>query len=64
MIIIDFKENIKIKKGPIEFKKDFYNYNQLLILGYSVISKDLNGDKQVKYYDFVSEILLLFFICW
>lgn len=57
IIIIDFKENIRIRCGPVQFKKDFYNYNQLSILGFSVITKDSSGNKVIKYYDFISEIL-------
>ena len=56
-IKVDFKENLRIGRGRVEFKKDFYNYNQLSVLGFSVINKDHEGDQVIKYYDFVSEIL-------
>ena len=35
IIIVDFKENLRIGCGPVKFKKDFYNYNQLSVLGFS-----------------------------
>ena len=63
LIIVDFKENLRIGRGPVEFKKVFYNYNQLSVLGFSVISKDLkvikSSNTMILYQKFFPMILYL-----
>ena len=53
LIIVDFKENLRIGRGTFNLKKISRNYNQLSVLGFSVISKYQEGDQVIKYHGFV-----------
>ena len=53
---MDFKENLKIGGGPVETKMDFFNRQQISLLGFAVIYLK-SGIKQTDYYSFLSEQL-------
>ena len=56
VVVIDFKENIKIGGGPIETNNCFYEKNPISLLGFAVVSKENNKIKY-EYHDYLSEIL-------
>ena len=57
VIILDFKENIRIGGGPIETKANFYEQKMVSDLGIVVLHKDSQGCNTKSYYNFFSEIL-------
>lgn len=57
MIVIDFKENLRIGGGPVETKANFFTQKQISDLGIAVIYKNKKGYKEVSYYNYFSEIL-------
>jgi hypothetical protein len=57
VIILDFKQNFKIGGGPIETNQQFYSKKQISVLGFAIYYKDENNIQQVRYIDFLSEIL-------
>lgn len=57
IVVIDFKENIRIGGGPIETKANFFTQKQISDLGMAVIYKNKKGYREVSYYNFFSEIL-------
>ena len=56
IIIMDFKQNIILGKGPIETNHDFYNKEHASCLGFCVIYKK-NNELQRVYINYVSSIL-------
>lgn len=57
LIVVDFKENIKLGKGPVELDKDFYELEPRTVLGFVIYSfGDQHGIKK-QYYCVVSKIL-------
>lgn len=56
VIIIDYKENIKIGGGPIETNNCFYEKKPISVLGFALVFKE-NGIIKYEYHDFLSQIL-------
>lgn len=56
IVIIDFKENLRIGGGPEETKKEYFEQSFISDLGAAVITKE-NGNIAKSYYNFFSEIL-------
>ena len=58
MVLMDFKENIKLGRGPIEIGNDFYCKKQCSVLGFAVVYKDqVTKQPCLEYIDFFSDIL-------
>ena len=57
IIIMDFKQNLKIGGGPIETGRNFYEKTQISVLGFAIIYKNNNNIIQTQYFDFFSKIL-------
>ena len=57
VIVLDFKQNFKIGGGPIETNQQFYSKKQISVLGFAIYYKDENNIQQIRYVDFLSEIL-------
>ena len=57
ILIIDFKENLKIGGGPREIPKEFYNKQPYSILGMYLIYCDKNNNIKKKYINYFSAIL-------
>ena len=58
MVLMDFKENIKLGGGPIEIGNDFYCKKQCSVLGFAVVYKDqVTKQPCLEYIDFFSDIL-------
>lgn len=57
IVVIDFKENIRIGGGPVETKANFYEQKMISDLGIAVLYKDKKGNNTKSYYNFFSEIL-------
>ena len=57
LLIMDFKENLKLGGGPREFPKEFYNKQPCSILGMCLIYCDKNGNIKKKYINYFSDIL-------
>ena len=56
MIIMDFKQNFILGKGPVETNYDFYNKEHVSCLGFCLIYKN-NGVVNRKYFNYLSKIL-------
>lgn len=56
IILMDFKQNIKLGGSLNETSKDFYNKTHLSVLGFCIIYKN-NGFETRRYYSFISENL-------
>jgi hypothetical protein len=58
MIISDFKENIKLRRGPVEVSQDFYHRKQCSVLCFQVVyfNQNFNKIKTVNV-DFFSDIM-------
>lgn len=56
IIVLDFKENIKVGGGPIETSQCFYDKTPVSVLGFALITKKDNI-VNYEYHDFLSEIL-------
>ena len=57
-IVMDFKENIKLGGGPIEYGSDFYTRQQCSVFGAAVFFQDqVSKQPKVEYFDFFSDIL-------
>jgi hypothetical protein len=58
LIVVDFKENIKLGKGPIELDKDFFNPPTRTVFGFVIYSYNQSNQKVQKlHYVVISEIL-------
>ena len=58
MIVVDFKENIRLGGGPIECGKDFFTRQQCSVLGMAVVYwNQVTKQPSVEYIDFFSDIL-------
>lgn len=56
IIVIDFKENLRIGGGPVETKAQFFEQSFVSDLGAAVLTKKRQKNK-ISYYNFFSEIL-------
>lgn len=56
ILILDFKENIKVGGGPVETSQSFYDRTPVSILGFALVTKP-NNKINYEYHDFLSEIL-------
>jgi hypothetical protein len=56
IVIIDFKENIRIGGGPVEIGSDYFNKSQRTVFGVTIYYKENNQLKQ-RYMVYISEIL-------
>jgi hypothetical protein len=56
IMILDFKENLKLGGGPVEVSSVFYSKVQRTVFTIALITKSLNRE-QYHYFDFVSDIL-------
>ena len=57
ILIIDFKENLKLGGCPREFSQDFYNKKPCSVLGMCLIYCNEDGIIKKKYTDCFSDIL-------
>jgi hypothetical protein len=58
MILMDFKENIKLGGGPVEIGNDMYCRRQCSVLGFAIVYKDqVTKLPCLEYIDFFSDIL-------
>jgi hypothetical protein len=57
ILLIDFKENLKLGGSPNELNQDFYNRKNCSVLGICLIYKDNNNQIKKEYKDFLSDIL-------
>jgi hypothetical protein len=57
VIVLDFKQNLKIGGGPVEVNQQFYSKKQISILGFAIHYKDEHNNQKIRYVDFLSEIL-------
>ena len=56
IIVIDFKENLKVGGGPIETNNCFYSKKPISLLGFALVFKE-NNKVKYEYHDFLSQIL-------
>lgn len=56
VIVLDYKENIKVGGGPIETNSCFYEKTSISLLGFALVFKEANIIKY-EYHNFLSEIL-------
>ena len=56
IIVMDFKQNFVLGKGPIETNHDFYNKEHVSCLGFYIVYKKDNK-LQREYYNYLSSIL-------
>jgi hypothetical protein len=58
MVVMDFKENIRLGEGPVELGRDFYTKQQCSVLGFAVVFCDqVSKQPIIEYIDFFSDIL-------
>ena len=57
VIVLDFKQNLKIGGGPVEVNQQFYSKKHISILGFAIYYKDEHNNQKIRYVDFLSEIL-------
>jgi hypothetical protein len=57
ILLIDFKENLKLGGSPNELNQDFYNRKNCSVLGMCLIYKDINNQIKKEYKDFFSDVL-------
>jgi len=57
VLVMDFKENLKLGGSPRELNQDFYHKVNCSILGMCLVYKDQNGEIRKEYTDFFSDIL-------
>jgi len=57
VVIMDFKENLKIGGGPVETGANFYHKKQVSVLGFAVHYQDNTGTACIRYFDYLSPIL-------
>ena len=58
MVIVDFKENIRLGGGPVECGKDYFTRQQCSVLGMAVVYQDqVSKQPCVEYIDYFSDIL-------
>ena len=58
MVIVDFKENLRLGGGPVECGKDYFTRQQCSVLGMAVVYQDqVSKQPCVEYIDFFSDIL-------
>ena len=62
MIIMDFKENMKLGRGRVQTSRDFYNTPHRSVFTIAVytrrgLSEDIEEDRQIRYFTFVSDCL-------
>src|SRR5579871_643240 len=57
ILLMDFKENLKLEGSPNELNQDFYNRKNYSVLGIYLIYKDNNNKIKKEYKDFFSDIL-------
>ena len=57
ILLIDFKENLKLRGSPNELNQDFYNRKNYSVLGIYLIYKDNNNKIKKEYKYFFSDIL-------
>ena len=58
LVLMDFKENIRLGGGPIEIGNDFYTRQQCSVLGIAVVFRDqVTKQPHLEYIDFFSDIL-------
>ena len=56
LMIVDFKQNFKLGKGPVETNRDFYYKKNISCLGFAIVSKE-NGKVKRKYINYLSNVL-------
>ena len=56
LMIVDFKQNYKLGKGPIETNRDFYYKKYISCLGFAIVYKE-NGMVKRKYINYLSNVL-------
>jgi hypothetical protein len=57
ILLIDFKENLKLGGSPNELNQDFYYKKNCSVLGMCLIYKDENNQIKKEYKDYFSDIL-------
>lgn len=57
IIVMDFKENIKLQQSNEQIGKDFFNQPQRTLFGVALIYKDASGDIKKHFYDIFSKCL-------
>jgi hypothetical protein len=57
ILLVDFKENLKLGGSPNELNQDFYNKKNCSVLGTCLIYKDEKNQIKKEYKDFFSDIL-------
>jgi hypothetical protein len=56
-LILDFKENVWVNRGPVEVSDNYYNHSLRSVLGCRLVWMDEAGNAQKKYIDCVSMVL-------
>ena len=57
LVVMDFKENIRLGGGPIETGNDFYTRQQCSVFGIGVVFCDqVSKQRRLDYIDFFSDI--------
>ena len=59
---MDFKQNFKIGKGPVEISYDFYYHDQVSLLRFTMVYK-LNNEIKFFYINYFSKISSHFTLC-
>jgi hypothetical protein len=57
VLVVDFKENVKIGKGLVELNKDFYRFKSRTILGFVIYSNPSGQRIEKTHVNMVSEVL-------
>ncbi|CAG8808782.1 6489_t:CDS:2, partial [Dentiscutata erythropus] len=57
VIVMDFKENIRIGGGPIETGNNFFEKIQVSVLGFAVCYREPDQSLHTQYFDYFSDIL-------
>src|SRR5579871_201018 len=57
ILLMDFKENLKLRDSPNELNQDFYNKKNCSVLEMYLIYKDNSNKIKKEYKDFFSDIL-------
>ena len=57
IVILDYKENLKLNVGPVQQGRDYYEQTQRSLLGFVVLLNDGNGVVKKIFVNFVSQVL-------
>ena len=56
-LIMDFKENVYVNRGPVEVGQTYYNRSMRSVMGCRLVWRDKEGEMHTEYIDYVSTVL-------